>query len=177
MAIGESTDGASVSSKEMSVPRYDSRCVPRDFNQATSTLQQAIDDPAQAPAPRAHLLSVQAQLEAIARGEFDEVLQQAQPDVTLDIFAPPEFAWVRHARGVADLRHAVEHNFGTVEDQRPEITNVLTETNVVVLFGRERGRVKSTGVAYDMEFVERFTFREDRLAAVRIIAAYTVPSA
>ena len=45
-----------------------------------------------------------------------------------------------------------------------------------MLFGRETGTIRATGANYDMEFVERFTFRGDRLIAVQIIAAHSKPA-
>ena len=85
------------------------------------------------------------------------------------------FPWLRHARGAGELRRAIQQNFEAVEDQRPEITSVFAHGDYVVLFGRERGRIRATGEAYDVEFVHRFTFRNDRLVAVRIIAASSEP--
>jgi ketosteroid isomerase-like protein len=41
-----------------------------------------------------------------------------------------------------------------------------------VLIGREHGRVKATGEPYQMQFVQRFLFRDGRLASVTVIAAY-----
>jgi ketosteroid isomerase-like protein len=117
---------------------------------------------------------VQSQIEAISKGDIESVLAQAADDVTLDIFAPPEFLWIRRTRGVAELRQALQQNFESVDDQRPEITNVVAHGNAVVLFGRERGRIRATGQAYDVEFVERFTFRDERLVSIRIIAAHVV---
>ena len=39
------------------------------------------------------------------------------------------------------------------------------------MIGREHGRIRETGQEYDVEFVHRFTFRDERLASIRIIAA------
>jgi ketosteroid isomerase-like protein len=119
--------------------------------------------------------SVQRQIEAIERGDLDSVLALAHPEVTLDIFAPPEFPWIRRTRGIDELRRTLRHNFETVEDQRPEITNILAEGDAVVIFGRERGRFREGQRPYDVEFVQRFTFRDERLAALRIIVANTSP--
>jgi ketosteroid isomerase-like protein len=95
--------------------------------------------------------------------------------VTLDVFVPPEFPFVRMARGAGAFRRAIEHNFSAVVDQRPEIRDVFAEGDRVVILGRETGTLRSTGRTYEVEFVERFTFREGRLAAVQIIAAYAKP--
>jgi hypothetical protein len=69
----------------------------------------------------------------------------------------------------------VHKNFGAVTNQRPEIRELFAEGNRVVLFGRETGTIRATGTNYDVEFVERFTFRDDRLIAVHIIAAHRRP--
>ena len=147
----------------------------KDFSTVTARLQQALDQTGlsfPASDPHSNVRSVQVQIEAIARGDVEAVLAEALPDVTLDIFAPPEFPWVRRATGVVELRRALEQNFGAVDDQQPDITNVFAEGNAVVLFGRERGRIRASGQRYDVEFVEKFTFRDGRLAGIRIIAAH-----
>lgn len=123
-----------------------------------------------------HLQSIQTQLDAVSRGDFDAVLAQAHDDATLEIFAPPEFPWIRRAAGASALREALVQNFGSVDNQRPEIRDVFTEGDTVILFGRERGVIRTTGLAYHVEFVERFTFRHGRLAAVRIVAAHVTDS-
>ena len=147
--------------------------MPKDFSSVTGRLQEALNLSAELPdSSKARLRIVQAQIDAIARGDIATVLATATEDVTLDIFAPPEFGWIRQAHGAEELRRAIEQNFGEVEDQRPEVTQVYAEGQDVVLFGREQGRIRPTGKPYDVEFVQRFTFRDGRLAAVRIIAAH-----
>jgi ketosteroid isomerase-like protein len=120
---------------------------------------------------RRHLQSIQEQIDAIARGDMDSALANASPDVQLDIFAPPEFKWISHAQGIPEFRRALAENFGSVEEQRPEVANVIAQGDTVVLVGRETGRIRATGEAYDVEFVHRFTFRDGKLISVRIIAA------
>jgi ketosteroid isomerase-like protein len=146
----------------------------KDFSITTTRLRRTADErnAASQHTVRERLRSVQAQIEAIERGDFEGALAQAAHDVTLDIFAPPEFPWVRHARGIDELRHALQHNFASIQEQRPEVTNVHAEAEAVVLFGHETGRIAASGETYEMEFVERFTFRDDRLVSIRIIAAH-----
>jgi ketosteroid isomerase-like protein len=119
----------------------------------------------------AQISIIEDQIAAIARGDFEAALSRASADVELEIHAPPEFPFVRRARGPENLRSAITHNFGSVEDQQPVITNVLAESNVVVVFGNERGRIKSTGQPYHVEFVHRFTFADGGLQSIRIIVA------
>ena len=118
----------------------------RDFTGATRPLQEAREkDTLLGPRTSAHVAAVEAQLAAIARGDYESVVATVRDDVELDIFAPPEFAWLRRARGVTEFRQAVEHNFGTLIDQRPEITTVVAQDDVVVLIGREQERIRETG--------------------------------
>jgi ketosteroid isomerase-like protein len=149
--------------------------MPRNFTGATRPLKEARAKDT-SPGSR-HMAIVEAQLAAIACGDYDGALTDVRDDVELDIFAPPEFSWMRRARGRQQFRKAIEHNFGTLTEQKPEIATVLAQEDVVVLIGREQGRIKDTGQQYDVEFVHRFTFREGRVAAVRIIAARAVESA
>src|SRR5689334_6156645 len=134
---------------------------PRDFSSIVGRLDRELTDEANARVR--NVRSLQAQIDAIARGDLESFLVNAHEDATLDIYAPPEFPWIRHAKGPGELRRAIEQNFGSVEDQTPELTNVVTEGDTVILFGRERGRVRATGQSYDMEFVQRYQFRDGRL--------------
>ena len=150
---------------------------PKDFSTITAELGSLATRRASAAAAQevAHIRSVQAQIDAISRGDVAGVLKQAHRDVELQIFAPLEFPWISRAYGVQQVREAIAHNFDTVDQQRPEILNVLAEGDVVVLIGRERGVIRATAEKYDVQFVERFTFREGRLATIQIIAANTTP--
>jgi len=142
----------------------------RDFSELTAGLDRAASD--LAPAARQHVRTIGDQLDAIARGDFGSVFQDAHDDVTLEIFAPPEFPFLRTARGADELNKAIVHNFGAIADQRPTIRETFAEGDTVILFGTETGKIKETGGRYHVEFVERFTFRDGRLAALRIIAAH-----
>ena len=145
--------------------------VPKDFHAVTSHLGAAadsVDDHIRSQ----NLRTLQSQIDAIARGDLAVVLQQACEDVTLEIFVPPEFPFVRSATGSEAFRLALEQNFAAVANQQPTILDLFSEGDRIVLFGRETGRIQSTGVAYDIEFVQRFTFRDGRLASVQVIGAH-----
>lgn len=157
------------------VIRHDYKIAPlivahKDFSAITGDLGRAAADVA--PAARQHVRTIGDQLDAIARGDIGSVFQDAHADVTLEIFAPPEFPFIRTAQGADALQRAIGHNFGGLEEQRPQIREIFAEGDTVILFGTEVGKVKETGVRYHVEFVERFTFRDGRLASIRIIAAH-----
>jgi len=142
----------------------------REFGAATRKLGRERDrvPPEQAD----HLLTIEEQLESIQRGDFEAALRQADPLLELLIYAPPEFPFISRARGVAEVRDAITHNFGTVEDQKPEITNVLAQGDLVVLIGHEHGIIKKTRTRYHVQFTHRFTFVNRALTHIQIIAAY-----
>ena len=142
----------------------------RDFSDLTSGLDRAASD--LAPAAQRNVRTISDQLDAIARGDFGSVFQDAHDDVMLEIFAPLEFPFIRTAQGADELHKAIVHNFGAIADQRPHIRETFAEGDTVILFGTERGKIKETGFRYHVEFVERFTFRDGRLASLRIIAAH-----
>ena len=146
----------------------------KDFSEVTRQLRHSaanVSDPVHGARRIANVNAVRTQIEAIARGDFAAALANADPAVELEIFAPPEFPWVRHAKGVDALRAAMEHNFSSVGNQTPAIHNVVTQEDTVVLFGEESGVIRGSGVAYRVQFVQRFTFADGRLVNVRIVAA------
>ena len=153
----------------------------RDFSDVTRCLQDEVDRRESTASTTltdsSRLIgSIRSQVDAISQGDYDTVLSQAHDDVTLDIFAPPQFSWIRQTRDPVELRRALAHNFGSLDGQIPKVTQIVVEGETVVLFGREQGRIRATGEPYDVEFVDRFTFRDGRLAAIRIIVAQAGPA-
>ena len=145
----------------------------RDFESITSELRR-LSESAGIPS-REHLGSVGKLIEAVARGDFAAVLANATDDVTLEIFAPSELPFIRHAAGKDAMFKAITANFDTVDEQRPILGKVFAEGDRVILFSRETGVVKSTGFRYDIEVMHWFTFRRERLASVQITAALARP--
>jgi ketosteroid isomerase-like protein len=141
----------------------------KDFTSISTALKRAQGslDPTQ----RSQVDSVDRLIDAIGRGDLDTVLANAAVDVCLDVYAPPEFSWIRHAVGADSIRAAIAHNFDSLAEQTPEVSNVLSQPDLVVLIGRERGIIRATGESYDVQFVQRYTFRGGKLAAVQVVAA------
>ncbi len=149
-----------------------------DFSGVTSQVGEAIADmqrPDKEDAAQ-NLRSIHALIDAIGRGDLDAAISGARPDVRFEMYGPLEFPWIRQARGIAELRTALQQNFDSLAEQHPEITSLTAQGDTIVLIGREHGRVKATGAPYRMQFVQRFLFREGRLASVTVIAAHDVPS-
>jgi ketosteroid isomerase-like protein len=142
---------------------------PKNFANVSAVLQQAAGERTADSAQ--HLRWIQTQIEAIERGEFGSVVENAHDDATLEIFAPAQFPFIKRAQGKPALLGAISHNFTALEEQQPEIRDIFSEGDTVVLFGRERGKVRQSGVRYDVEFVERFSFRDGKLASIGIVVA------
>ena len=77
-------------------------------------------------------------------------LSAASPTTSKSIYAPVVFSWVRRAKGRQALRAAVEHNFGTLAEQQPEVLKLVAQGHCIVLIGRPRGRVRESGLPYDI---------------------------
>jgi uncharacterized protein len=152
----------------------------KDFSAATGRLQQAIADRARPDDPRTaahHLRTIQHQIEAIGRGDLESAIANAHEHVRLEIYAPLEFTWIRHARGIDALRDALRYNFDSLDEQHPEITTLTAQGDTVVLIGREHGVIKATATPYRVQFVHRFLFQDGRLVSITVIAAHdTEPS-
>ena len=152
-----------------------------DFSSFTGRLNEVINsattktlngaEPHPLAESRAHAQSLLAQVRALEVGDYGPVLQDAHQDIELDIFAPPQFPWIRRACGLDEYRQAVQQNFSSVEDQRAEISSITTDDEHIVVIGRERGRIRESGAPYDVQFVQRFRFREGKLAKLLIIGA------
>jgi hypothetical protein len=68
--------------------------VERDSGRLGQSLRQAEQEPPSVPSERrrVQLQLVQAQFEAIARGDVALAFENASADLTLEVFAPPEFS-------------------------------------------------------------------------------------
>ena len=150
----------------------------KDFSGVTNQLGEAMADAQRSDTEAAaqNLRSIHSLIDAIGRGDLDAAISNAHPDVRFEMYGPLEFPWIRQATGVAELRTALQQNFDSLAEQHPEITSLTAQGNTIVLIGREHGRVKATGAPYRMQFVQRFLFRDGRLASVTVIAAHDIAS-
>jgi ketosteroid isomerase-like protein len=141
------------------------------IEQMINRLRHAFEegDP-EAPAKQteaANVEQVQDQYRALARGDFPAFVEKLADDVELEIVGPPEVPFVGRWRGRATVAEAVRTNFALLEDQRPEIQSVVAQGDTVVLVAREQGRYRPTGRAYDLHWVQLFTFRDGKVSRVR----------
>ncbi|HYH79558.1 MAG TPA: nuclear transport factor 2 family protein [Longimicrobium sp.] len=112
---------------------------------------------------------------AIAAGEYDELRELLCPDVTLEITVPPSVPWVRHAAGVDEVIAAVRHNFATLRDQRPTPLALAAQGDTVMVMARETGTWTANDEPYEAMLSQQWTFRDEKLALMRSVAAFTRP--
>ena len=138
------------------------------FAQALTTRFEA-DDPGVAgkALEQANVRTVVGLFQSLGRGNLDAFLDGVTNDVELEIHAPAVFPFVRRASGRQALRAAVEHNFGSLTGQQPEVLNLVAQGNCIVLIGRERGRLRASDTPYDTYFVYEFMLREGKVRRIR----------
>ncbi len=109
--------------------------------------------------------------EAAARHDFEKFADSLTDDVESEIFGPPSLPFHRKLTGKAEVVNGVPKNFAQLEDQLPVLTAVISQGDEVIVFGRETGRFKASGERYALRFVQRYTFREGKIARVSQILA------
>lgn len=124
---------------------------------------------------RRHVALMGEIVSAIAAGEYDELREHLCSDVTLEIGAPGTVPWVRQASGVDEVIAAVRHNFRTVRDQRPTPLALAAQGDTVMIMARESGTWAVNGEPYEALLSQQWTFRGEKLACIRSVAAFTSP--
>lgn len=112
---------------------------------------------------------------AIAAGDYDQLRGHLCPDVTLEIAAPPSVPWVRRASGADEVIAAVRHNFRTLRDQRPTPLSIAAQGDTVMIMARESGTWVANGAPYAAMLSQQWTFRGEKLACIRSVAAFVTP--
>jgi uncharacterized protein len=112
-------------------------------------------------------------LSCLVKGDLDGFLAAMTPDVDCALHTSHSQGWILQARGREALREMVINNFGVMTDQTFDTEGIVAQGDSVVMFGREKGRWKSTGDPYDFSIVFRFTFRDGLISKVTQISAPT----
>jgi uncharacterized protein len=105
--------------------------------------------------------------EALGSGDMPAVLDLLSEDVEWVYQGPPAipFAGTRHGReGVAEFFSVLGE---TLEFERFEPREFVAQGDRVVVVGFERNLIKSTGRAFEQEWVHDFTLREGKISKVR----------
>jgi uncharacterized protein len=123
----------------------------------------------QAEAVNVHRL--RAFYEAAARRDFQGFADTLTDDVESEIVGPPSLPFERKLRGKAEVLEGIAKNFSHLEEQVPFVDAVVGQGDDVVVFGRETGRFRESGAPYALHFVQRYTFRDGKIARVFQVVA------
>lgn len=110
---------------------------------------------------------VEQVLMMLGSGNYDALGDLLADDVEMEIIGPAEAFMAGRHHGLPAVIEAVRNNFSLLEDQHPTVESVIAQGNQVVLVGREKGRIRSTGRSYDVSLVQIYTFREGRVVSMR----------
>ena len=116
---------------------------------------------------QANVRLLQRAYQAFLEGNGEGLLATLADDVDWHIAGPDEVPFVGAARGRDEVAAVLRKSFQTVEDQRPEVHEVIAQGDTVVVVGHERGRCKPTGAPYEGFWVHVFTFRDGQIAKFR----------
>ena len=134
-------------------------------------LQRAFlaDDPhaEQRDIEHGHVQLVRQQYDAIARGDFEAILETVTDDIEFEIVSQTPLPFVHAAKGRAGLTAHLRKNFSQLDDQRPEILAAVAQGNLLAVFGIEHGRIRATGQPYAAHWAHLFTFRGGKVARLR----------
>ncbi|MHC5544207.1 nuclear transport factor 2 family protein [Singulisphaera rosea] len=113
----------------------------------------------------------------LALGKLEAAFDHLDDEVELEITGQSHFPFLGYWRGRAEVGEAIRKNFGMIEDQHPEVHTVVAQGDTVVVIARERGKLPSRQLFYDLQWVQLFTFRDDRVIRIReIVDGYSLTS-
>jgi ketosteroid isomerase-like protein len=115
-------------------------------------------------------------LACLVKGDLDGFVAALTPDVDVALHTTHSQDWILQAKGREAVREMVIRNFGVMTDQNFDTEGIIAQGDSVVMFGRERGRWKSTGDPYDFSIAYRFTFRDGLVNRISQISAPTAGS-
>ena len=103
---------------------------------------------------------------AVLAGDYDHFEAELTPDVEFQLTGPSELPLRCHARGPAEVRKLVEHNFAATAEQEPQFVSLTAQGDQMVLIGREKGRVRESGQPYEVQFIYAFTFQDGKVSRI-----------
>lgn len=107
---------------------------------------------------------VQSLFESFGRGDIPAVLSLLREDVSWDAPGPSVVPYHGRRRGHEGAKEFFTQLGTTVEFESFEPGAFIAEGDKVVVLGRERGRVRSTGKVFDNDWALVFTLKEGKIA-------------
>lgn len=137
---------------------------------ATGAEEVIVKEAGETPAPR-NLERIQTTFRAIAQGDFNAVAALLDEDVEMELIGSDKIPVGGRWRGREEVKEASRSNFATVADQHADLLAMAEHGDDVVVFCRERGRVRATGALYDILWSQHFTFENGLIKRIRGVYA------
>ncbi len=111
--------------------------------------------------------ALQAFYRALLQNDVAALTACLTEDVSLEFIGPPGAPFAGKSVGRAEVIETMARNFALLEDQQPELETVVAQGDTVVVVGRERGRFRATGQAYQAHWIQIYTYRDGKISAMR----------
>jgi len=110
---------------------------------------------------------VQSMFEAFGQGNIPAALNTFADDVDFQSpvtrNAPAEISWAKPRYRREEVAEFFKELSDKMQIERMEATSFTAQSNLVVVEGKNRGTVRSTGNAYEHDWVMVFTLKEGRI--------------
>jgi ketosteroid isomerase-like protein len=110
-----------------------------------------------------HVRLIEKLFRHIAQGNLTGVNELLADDVEFELAGACDSPFIKNARGREAVLQALQHNFGQLDNQQPELLAIVAQGNMVMILGREQGKIRSTGRTYDLHWTHWFTLRDGKV--------------
>jgi ketosteroid isomerase-like protein len=131
--------------------------------EVATVFQRDDPDAASKTSEQANLLVIQRLYEAFMRRDVVALLDDMAEDVEWNIAGPSEVPFTGADRGRGEVARVLQKSFATVQDQQPEVRQVVAEGDQVKVHGYERGTHQPTGNRYETAWVHVFTLSQGKV--------------
>jgi uncharacterized protein len=132
--------------------------------EVVTVFQRDDPDAAAKTTEQANLQVIQRLYEAFMRRDVVALLDGMSEDVEWNIAGPAEVPFTGAVRGRGEVARVLQKSFATVQDQQPEVRQVIAKEDIVTVHGHERGIHQPSGKPYETSWVHVFTLRDGKVA-------------
>jgi ketosteroid isomerase-like protein len=116
---------------------------------------------------QANVAALKAFYHAVAEGNFAEAQNYLADDIEFELYGLEPLPYVMKAQGLKDVMVGIEQNFGNTEWTAADIETLVAQGDQVVLIGREAGRHRATGNAFERRAVLEYQLQNQKIIRYR----------
>ena len=118
-----------------------------------------------------HVALVQKLYEAISQGDVAKLRALLAETLEAELVGPHD-AFSGKASGIDAFLSMLQENFGQVEQQAPEIIEVVSQGSLVTVLGKETGRLRSEQNEYRLQWIQFYRYEDDKLVEFRQVSQF-----